>query len=239
MTSIPLFITGDHPCSYLDGESARSAFVHPAFRMTPSIYAELLKHGFRRSGNDVYAPHCTQCSACLSARIPVARFNPDRRQKRCLKKNAETRVVIKPAVFEQAHYDMYLRYQNSRHTDGTMAHANPEEYIDFLGNTWCDTIFAEFSIAGEPAAIAVIDRFAEAWSAVYTFFDPKFADFSPGVYAVLWQIKEARRQQREFLYLGYWIRNCRKMAYKSNYQPLQLHIGQEWREFSSLSAATP
>ncbi|MEC4750355.1 arginyltransferase [Methylomicrobium sp. Wu6] len=234
MTSIPLFITGDHPCSYLDGESARSAFVHPAFQITPAIYAELLKHGFRRSGNDVYAPQCRHCSACVSARIPVARFDPDRRQKRCLKKNTETHVVLKPAVFEQAHYDMYLRYQNSRHAEGSMAHAGASDYIDFLASDWCDTLFAEFSIAGELSAIAVIDRFPHAWSAVYTFFDPKFADSSPGVYAVLWQIEEARRQQREFLYLGYWIKNCRKMAYKSDYQPLQLYIDQVWRDFPGL-----
>ncbi|MGR8940967.1 MAG: arginyltransferase [Gammaproteobacteria bacterium] len=234
MTSIPLFITGDHPCSYLEGETARSAFVHPAFRVTPAIYAELLKHGFRRSGDDVYAPQCPYCSACVPARIPVARFTPDRQQKRCLNKNSETRVSIKPAAFDPAHYDMYLRYQNSRHADGSMAHASPDDYLAFLGSTWCDTVFAEFSIAGELSAIAVIDRFVHAWSAVYTFFDPKFADYSPGVYAVLWQIEQARRQQREFLYLGYWIKNCRKMSYKSNYQPLQLYVEQKWRDFTSL-----
>jgi len=188
MTSIPLFITGDHPCSYLDGETARSAFVHPAFRITPAIYAELLKHGFRRSGDDVYVPQCPHCSACIPARIPVARFVPDRQQKRCLKKNSETRVLIKPAKFESAHYEMYLNYQKSRHADGSMANATPDEYLNFLGSTWCNTIFAEFSIAGELSAIAVVDCLAHAWSAVYTFFDPKFANFSPGVYAVLWQI---------------------------------------------------
>ncbi|EIC28582.1 arginyltransferase [Methylomicrobium album] len=237
MTSIPLFITGDHSCSYLDRETARSAFVHPAFRITPAIYAELLKHGFRRSGNDVYTPQCPQCSACIPVRIPVARFKPNRQQKRCRKKNADTRVVIKPAVFEPAHYDMYLRYQNSRHPDGSMARTGPEDYIDFLGSEWCDTLFAEFSIAGELAAVAVIDRFTHAWSAVYTFFDPKFNAFSPGMYAVLWQIEEARKQQSEFLYLGYWIKNCRKMVYKSAYQPLQLYIEQEWREFSDYEEA--
>ena len=229
MTSIPLFITGEHPCSYLDGQIACSAFVPPTFRMTPRIYGELLKLGFRRSGNDVYAPHCPNCSACIPARIPLARFEPDRQQKRCLKKNSETRIVIKPAMFDNTHYSLYRRYQNSRHAEGPMANASPEDYIEFLGSTWCDTIFAEFSIAGQLAAITVVDRFADAWSAVYTFFDPKFADYSLGVYAVLWQIQEARKQQREYIYLGYWIKDCRKMTYKINFQPLQLYVGQEWR----------
>lgn len=234
MTSIPLFITEDHPCSYLEAETARSAFVHPAFRMTPAIYAELLRHGFRRSGDDVYVPQCPHCSACIPVRIPVNRFVPNRQQNRCLRKNIETRVVMKPAVFEPAHYALYLNYQSSRHAEGSMAKASPEDYLNFLGSSWCDTMFAEFFIAGELSAVAVVDRFPLAWSAVYTFFDPECADFSPGVYAVLWQIEEARKQRLEYLYLGYWIKNCRKMSYKSHYRPLQVYVQQEWRDFLGL-----
>lgn len=230
MTSIPLFVTGDHPCSYLEFESARSAFVHPAFEMTSNVYKVLLRHGFRRSGGDVYTPQCRDCSACIPARIPLARFQPDRRQRRCRQKNAETQVVLKPPAFEQAHYDLYLRYQHSRHADGLMAQAGPDEYLQFLSSTWCDTVFAEFSIGGELAALAVVDCFSDAWSAVYTFFDPKFSEYSPGVYAVLWQIEAAKARGCEFLYLGYWIENCRKMAYKSAYHPLQVYRDKEWRD---------
>ncbi|TAL50367.1 MAG: arginyltransferase [Methylovulum sp.] len=230
MISIPLFLTQDHDCSYLDGEIARSAFVHPSCPLTPALYGQLIKQGFRRSGNDVYKPYCRCCSACLPSRLAVKQFKLSRSQKRCWKKNSDTQAIVKPPVFEQAHYDMYLRYQASRHGDGEMAHSSPDDYIDFLGSVWCDTQFVEFSINGELAGVAVIDRFEDAWSAVYTFFDPKFAGYSPGVYAVLWQIEQLRKQRREFLYLGFWIKDCKKMVYKSDYQPLQLLADDQWTE---------
>lgn len=232
MISIPLILSQEHPCSYIDERMAQSLFVHPSFPLTPSIYAQLIAQGFRRSGNEVYAPHCTHCSECIPARLPLKEFKPSKSQKRCLAKNIDTKVIIKPAVFEQAHYDMYLRYQTIRHTDGAMANASPEDYLSFLGSSWCDTLFVEFSIHSELAAIAVIDQVDKAWSAVYTFFEPKFSSYSLGVYAVLWQIEQAYQQQKEFLYLGFWIKDCKKMVYKCDYQPIQLLIDKQWLEKS-------
>lgn len=228
MTSVPLLITGPHPCSYLDGEQAQSVFVKPSFRLNTAIYSQLIAHGFRRSGDDVYSPHCAQCSQCVPVRIPVAQFKPNRRQKRCLQRNLQTAVIIKPAVFEQAHYDLYLRYQKQRHAEGNMANTSTDEYIRFLGSSWCNTQFVEFFCAGELAAVAIVDCFDNALSAVYTFFDPKFSNYSLGVYAVLWQIQYAQKQSLDWLYLGFWIADCQKMNYKNQYQPLQGYINQQW-----------
>jgi arginyl-tRNA--protein-N-Asp/Glu arginylyltransferase len=232
MISIPLFLTQEHSCSYLVGEYAQSVIVYPSYPLTTAIYAQLITQGFRRSGNEVYAPHCSYCSACIPARLAVAGFKPNRSQKRCICKNINTRVIVKPAVFEQAHYDMYLRYQAIRHGDGSMAHSSPDDYINFLSSSWCDTKFVEFSINNELAGVAVIDQFDNALSAVYTFFEPKFASASLGTYAILWQIEQAKLQQREFLYLGFWIKACKKMTYKSVYQPLQLLIDNQWTEMA-------
>ncbi len=233
MTSIPLFLSQEHPCGYLDDEKAQSLFVRPGYPVTSSIYAQLIAQGFRRSGDEIYTPHCPHCSSCISVRLPVNKFKPSRSQKRCLSKNTSTQVIVKPAVFEQAHYDMYLRYQAIRHSDSSMATASQDEYLNFLGSSWCNTRFVEFSINNELAGVAVIDQFEQAWSAVYTFFEPKFKDYSLGVYAVLWQIEQAVLQQKEFLYLGFWIQACKKMAYKSDYQPLQLLIDKQWLEMST------
>jgi arginine-tRNA-protein transferase len=230
MISIPLFPGQTHICGYLEDKLAQSVFVHPSYPITPSLYAQLLKQGFRRSGDGVYAPHCLHCSACIPARLPVEKFKPGRSQKRCMNRNVDTRAVVKPAIFEQAHYDMYLRYQTSRHSGGDMAKAGPDDYLDFLGSSWCNTRFVEFSINNELAGIAVVDQLEQVWSAVYTFFEPKFSHYSLGVYAVLWQIEQARLQKKEFLYLGFWIEACQKMAYKSAYQPLQLLIDNQWIE---------
>ncbi|MGZ8151688.1 MAG: arginyltransferase [Methylovulum sp.] len=228
MISIPLVLTHEHPCSYLDDELARSAFVQPAYPMTTSIYSRLIELGFRRSGDDVYKPDCTTCSACIPARLAPNLFKPNRNQQRCLKNNLSTRAIIKPPIFEQSHYDMYLRYQIARHQDGSMATSSRDEYLSFLRSSWCDTRFIEFSIDNELAAIAVIDQLDNALSAVYTFFEPKFSSYSLGTYAVLWQIEQALQQQKEFLYLGFWIKECKKMTYKIAYQPIQLLINNQW-----------
>ena len=99
MMSIPLFLTQEHPCSYLEGERAQSVFVHPAYPATTSIYAQLIEQGFRRSGDEIYAPHCPHCSACIPARLPVEKFKPSRSQKRCLKKNINTQTIVKAGCF--------------------------------------------------------------------------------------------------------------------------------------------
>ncbi|MCX7084833.1 MAG: arginyltransferase [Methylococcales bacterium] len=229
MIQIPLFLSQDYPCSYLENQQSRSAFVHPSYQMTSEIYAQLMSQGFRRSGDEVYKPHCQTCSACIPVRVPVAHFTPNRSQKRCINKNINTQAKIKPALFEQAHYDMYIRYQKSRHLDGSMANTSPEDYLSFLSSTWSDTVFIEFSINNELASIAVVDQFDDSCSAVYTFFDPKFSDYSPGVFAVLWQIKHCLQANKEFLYLGLWIETCKKMTYKTNYQPLEYLIDHEWQ----------
>ena len=233
MISIPLVLSQEHPCGYLETKIAQSLFVHPSYSITTSTYAHLLEQGFRRSGEEVYAPHCSHCSACIPARLPLKKFKPSKSQRRCMRKNIETRVNIKPAIFEQAHYDMYLRYQAIRHPEGSMINTSPENYFSFLSSSWCNTQFVEFSIHNELAGIAIIDQFDEAWSAVYTFFEPKFSDYSLGVYAILWQIQQANIQQKEYLYLGFWLKDCPKMSYKTCYQPIQLLIDKQWVEMKT------
>jgi leucyl-tRNA---protein transferase len=228
MISIPLFLTEKHPCSYLDDEVAQPAFVHPAFDMTEAIYSELITQGYRRSGDEVYSPHCPNCSACIPVRLRVSEFIPSRSQKRCVRKNSGIQVVIKPPEFDNAHYGMYLRYQAARHPEGSMFDSSQVDYMQFLRSSWCDTHFVEFLIDGELAAIAVADRLDNALSAVYTFFEPKFSSYGLGVYAVLWQIEWAKELQKEFLYLGFWIKRCKKMSYKSDYQPLQIFKDKQW-----------
>lgn len=229
MISIPLVLTHPHTCSYLAERQSQSIFVHPSQPLDTDIYSQLIQQGFRRSGDDVYTPRCPDCSACIAARIAVQDFKANRSQQRCWQKNRHISTIIKPARFEYAHYQLYLHYQHSRHTGGDMAEASPEDYIEFLSSSWCETMFVEFSLAGELAGIAVVDDLNNALSAVYTFFNPKFSNYGLGVYAVLWQIEHAKQLQKDFVYLGYWIKDCQKMAYKNNYQPLQILRNKQWQ----------
>lgn len=233
MISIPIFVTEQIPCSYLDKKNSRSVFVHPSFSLDTAIYSQLIEQGFRRSGNEVYAPHCPTCSECIPARLIVDQFHPNRNQKRCIKKNQQTKINIKPAQFDQSHFDLYMRYQKYKHAGGNMADSTKEDYIGFLSSRWCNTLFVEFLINNELAAVAIVDLLENALSAVYTFFDPKFSRYSLGTYAVLWQLQHAKKMDFEFVYLGFWIENCQKMSYKTQFQPIQGLRDKEWKQLDT------
>ena len=232
MTSIPIWLGAEHACGYLGGRQSRSGFVHPSVAMDGGLYSQLIAQGFRRSGDHVYKPYCHGCQACVPTRLPVALFQPDRKQKRCAKRNALTRVVIKAAEFDPRHFELYQRYLGARHDKPDASPTSEDDYLNFLTSSWCETLFVEFLIGGQLAAVAVVDIVSDGLSAVYTFFDPDFADYSPGVYAVLWQIETARQWGLEYLYLGYWIADCRKMRYKIDYQPLSGFIDGQWQALS-------
>jgi arginine-tRNA-protein transferase len=102
-----------------------------------------------------------------------------------------------------------------------------------MQSSWCTTRLAEFRINRKLIAVAVTDWLVNSLSAVYTFFDPEFSDYSPGTFAILKQVEEAKRTRRRYLYLGYWIKECSKMAYKSNFQATEIFDGHAWTEFFS------
>lgn len=229
MISIPLYIDKPHKCSYLTDHRSQFAYIHPDVSMSTEVYSQLISQGFRRSGNYVYQPQCSACNKCIPARLTVADFQASRQQRRTLKKNADIQVAIKPAGFEQVHFDLYQNYQHSRHKGGEMADTTEESYLNFLASSWCNTLFVEFSCDNELVGVAVVDLLDNALSAVYTFFDPRFSSRSLGVYAVLWLVKHAKSLGLDYLYLGYWIENCQKMSYKTNYQPLQGLVDNRWQ----------
>ncbi len=227
---IQLYLSPEHGCSYLAERTARTLFVDPSAHLTPHLYRNLLELGFRRSGDHVYRPECPGCGACIPVRIPVNEFTPRRNQRRCWRQNESiTQVLGLNPVLDMEHFQLYQRYTGTRHPTGGMADADQQRYLDFLTTRWGDTRFFEFRQQERLMAVAVTDRVPDGLSAVSTFFDPDMASRSPGMFAILWQIAEARRQGLDWLYLGYWIRNCEKMNYKDQYRPMEAWDGRLWQ----------
>jgi len=161
-------------------------------------------------------------------RIPVNDFRRSRNQQRIWNRNRDlTRRILAPD-FEQEHFDLYVRYLSMRHRDGGMDKPTPDEYMGFLTSKWCETRFIELRLNGELAAVAVTDWLEDALSAVYTFFNPELKQRSLGTYAILRQIELARELGYHWHYLGYWIRQCGKMQYKSRFHPLQGYRKGAW-----------
>ncbi len=228
LRDLKVYTTYPHGCSYLDDQEATTLFVDPRQEIDQVLYSRLSVLGFRRSGSHIYRPHCTHCNACIPARIPVAGFNPSRSQRRVMRRNRDLDVDISNDIRDEAAYRLYQNYIETRHADGDMYPPDRDQYLSFLNNAWDCTRYYRFYDRGRLVAIAVIDELLDGLSAIYTFFDPALERRSLGSFAILWQIELARELKLDYLYLGYWIKNCQKMAYKSTYRPLELCVNNRW-----------
>ena len=228
MRDLKVYTTYPHSCSYLEDQEATTLFVDPRQRVDKQLYSNLSLLGFRRSGNHIYRPHCTYCDACIPARIPVAQFAPKRGQRRTWNRNSDLMAQRTDDIRDDAAFNLYRRYIELRHADGDMYPPDREQYESFLNNAWDCTHYYRFYDKGTLVALAVVDELIDGLSAIYTFFEPDAHKRSLGVYAILWQIEAARDMGLDYLYLGYWIRDCQKMSYKSDYRPLELYVKSRW-----------
>ncbi|MEM6582413.1 MAG: arginyltransferase [Pseudomonadota bacterium] len=228
MRDLKVYTTYPHSCSYLEDKEATTLFVDPRQPVDKLLYSNLSLLGFRRSGSHIYRPHCTNCEACIPARIPVAEFEPRRGQKRTWKRNQDLRVRRSDHLRDAEAFELYCRYIELRHYDGDMYPPDREQYESFLNDAWDCTHYYRFYDGPKLIALAVVDELQDGLSAIYTFFDPECDKRSLGAFAILWQIERTRALGLDYLYLGYWIKGCKKMAYKSDYKPLELYIKNKW-----------
>lgn len=224
------YTTALMPCPYLSGRMERKLVTELVGPHAPELHDTLSQAGFRRSHNIAYSPVCPGCNACLPVRVESAAFAPGRNLRRIAKTNADVRVREVPARATLEQYELFERYQKTRHADGDMSTMGFYDYRAMVEDTPIDTVLYEFRDAGARLLGACLtDRVEDGLSAVYSFFDPKETRRSLGSYMVMWLIEQARRDEQPYVYLGYWIRNSGKMSYKARFQPLEMLDGAGWR----------
>lgn len=228
LSALHFYLTAPYPCSYLTGQAARSQVAIPALMIDSSVYSGLVQHGFRRSGTYTYRPQCDACQACVPLRVLAKSFKKNRSQRRAWAQHHHLDATLHPLQDSAEYYQLYQRYQHARHKNGGMDNDDHDSYQNFLLQSHVDSLLVEFREQGVLRMVSIIDLLNDGISSVYTFYDPDLPQASFGTYNVLWQIELCRKLNLDFVYLGYWIKNSRKMAYKTRYQPAQGLVDGVW-----------
>lgn len=233
LTELQFYATPEHECSYLPDLKAKTLFIDPKSTIDQKVYSQLSEIGFRRSGTHVYRPHCDNCQACISIRIPTDSFVMSSSQRRIFNKNKDLVARQVDSKYTDEYYQLYENYINTRHQDGDMYPPSKDQFNSFLVDSKQQSHFIEFRLPnGQLLAISNMDVLEDSHSAVYTFYDPNYNKRSLGTFAILWQIEQAKQGALKYLYLGYWVEACQKMNYKTAFKPIELLINGRWQRIN-------
>lgn len=233
LQKLQFYVTTPYQCGYLPNQLAQSLIASPQSLVNGQVYSGLIQQGFRRSGKFAYRPHCEHCHACTPVRLELAAFKPSRSQQRAFKQHQTLSANILPLSFHETHFQLYAQYQQLRHHEESagikLENDEAEQYRQFLCMSNVDSLMIEFCDAqGNVKIVSVVDVVQDGVSAVYTFYDATDSKNSYGTFAIMWLAEWTKTLDLPYLYLGYWIANSPKMAYKQRFNPQQKLIDGEW-----------
>jgi arginine-tRNA-protein transferase len=210
------------PCPYLPNRVEQQLFTELSGPAAKTAFNQLSRGGFRRSHHIIYRPACRGCDACVPVRVVVDGFTGSRSWRRVLAANADLRAVPAGRTISDQQFDLFRRYVTRRHADGEMARMSRRDYAAMVVASPVETELIEYRDAADRLlAACLIDRLSDGLSAVYSFFEPEETRRSLGSYVVLKLIEQARAEGLPYVYLGFWVENSPKMAYKGRFRPLE------------------
>lgn len=229
-----LVYDGLQSCPYLPGQIARMPLYRQLRRLTLAETDDRLANAERRVGVCLYRTACPTCRACEGLRVDVAAFTPSRSQRRAMSawRRAGGRIVLGAPSFTDERLALFNRHKQGRGLsdpdDGDMTQLG---YTSWLVQSCMHTIEMAYYLGDRLVAVGVLDLGLDAASSVYFYFDPdaEIARLSPGVVGALAEIDLCRTSGRSWLYLGLYVKDCRALVYKDEYQPNERLVNGAWR----------
>lgn len=218
------FSTLDYDCAYLEGRKVRMRYKLME-EATQSYNTALIHRGWRRFGYYYFHPICEGCNECKSLRIDVENFHLRKSQKKAIKRNKETEIIIQEPKLSQAHINLYNKYHNFKHQKDKWTHRNisPREYrenfVDGAHDFGKEVLYVK---DGNLIGVDLIDILDDGISSIYFYYDPDYMNLSLGTYSLLYQIELAKVLGLKWIYLGYWVDGCKAFAYKTKFQPQEI-----------------
>lgn len=226
------FPTAPLPCPYVPGRMERRLVTELSGRHAIAFHNVLSQAGFRRSHSAAYVPVCTNCSECVAVRVRADGFVRNRWQNRIWRKNSDLLETTLPPIATDEQFRLFQAYQAARHNDSEMARMDLADYQNLVMDTPVDTVVNTFrDPSGTLVAVCLTDILVDGLSAVYSFFEPQAPSRSLGSYMILWLVEWARALDLPHVYLGFWVRACDKMNYKTRFRPLEIYTPSGWKPY--------
>ncbi len=218
------------PCSYIEGNLERRIYIDlKKFKNKTKIISELSSNGFRRSYDHMYIPQCEECKLCIPSRINLKKFILTKSTKRNLKKNKDILLKINTENIEAMRFKLFKEYCIKRHQNGQMKLMSFDEFNNFFHKNLNDTLIVDlFNSRQFLVGSILLDKLVDGYSAVYSFFDPNLKSRGLGKYMILRSLELLREKNRDYLYLGYWVKNSSSMNYKADFKGIELFYDGSW-----------
>ena len=221
------FCTLDYECSYLPDRKVRMHYKY--INHAPKAFSTaVIQRGWRRFGNYFFHPICDGCNECKSIRIDAFEYQLSKSQRKAIKRNKNTQIIVQKPSITQEHIALYNKYHLWKAQKDGWKHrdiSNDEYFENFVegANDFGKEVL--YVVDDKLVGVDLIDILDDGISSIYFFYDPDYARLSLGTYSLIYQINLAKILELRWIYLGYWVDGCKAFAYKTNFKPQQLLDG--------------
>jgi len=222
-------------CSYLDN---KQQITH--YKLIDNSSSEncqdLIERGFRRFGKMYFRPICADCNECQSIKIDVNNYTFSKSARRVLKKTTHITSLIQSPSLTHEHLELFEKYHLFMHKkkdwdyNTTTAEHYYNSFVVGHENFGYEVLYYDDD---KLIAVDLIDILEEGISSIYFYYNPEYSHLSLGKYSLYNQIKFAKKMNKKWIYLGYYVEDCPSLSYKSQYKPYRTLEGRpsEYEKF--------